>query len=118
MYSCTIYFIFRWYRNFEANGDEEESDTKDISPLNVSYVNFDKTKPMQKQIGDGLPSTSTKKLSNLQGKNNSMNGQNGDDAEMSKAPTKCKVRRESKILDNETKHSEPKPPSKKHKKDG
>lgn len=31
--------------------------------MNVSYVNFDKTKPyVQKQIGDGLPHSSTKTL--------------------------------------------------------
>ncbi|CAF4923227.1 unnamed protein product [Pieris macdunnoughi] len=109
----------RWFKNFEVNGEEEEIDAKNISPLNVSYVNFDKTKPMQKQIGDG-PGTSTKKsLVNAQGINNSMNGQNGDDAELSMAPTKSRTKKETKLLDNETKHSEPKSrPSKKHKKDG
>lgn len=42
--------------------DDEEVDKKAAQAINVSYVDFDKTKPyIQKQIGDGLPHSAASK---------------------------------------------------------
>ncbi|XP_049869441.1 DNA-directed RNA polymerase I subunit RPA43 [Pectinophora gossypiella] len=49
----------RWIKQ-GPDGDDEVVDSKSRS-MCVSYVNFDKTKPnIQKQIGDGLPHSSSK----------------------------------------------------------
>lgn len=105
---------------------DEEVDSKSPS-MSVTYVNFDKTKPINihKQIGDGLPHTSTKTQKNsskhnlktytppmaLNGKMNSTN----KESDISFVE-KSKNRRQNKILDNEAKQPDMKP-SKKHKKD-
>ncbi|CAG4979915.1 unnamed protein product [Colias eurytheme] len=109
----------RWLK-LEASGDEETLDPKNMKALDVTYVNFDKTKPAQKHMGDGLPSSSTKKInSNSPVKSNSPNGQhNYNDTEIN-TPSKNKVKRQSKIVDSDTKHTEQNTRlSKKHKKDG
>lgn len=119
MFVILTYSIFRWFRKFEAIADDEDSDARNISPVNVSHVNFDETKPLPKQIGDGLASTSSKKCtSNAQENKNSINGQNDHDAE-SIIPTKGKIRRQSKSMENAYKHTQPTSrPSKIHKKNG
>ncbi|KAJ2946033.1 hypothetical protein O0L34_g4951 [Tuta absoluta] len=67
----------RWLKQGVEAGDEL---LESKAQINVPYVNFDKTKPnIQKQIGDGLPHSSSKVLSSnnrvdasKQNKNNSI----------------------------------------------
>lgn len=55
---------------------DEEIETTPAKSISVAYVNFDKTKPNQKQDGDKLVHTSSKKKSsNSNMKNNNTNGQ-------------------------------------------
>uniref|UniRef100_A0A2A4JKN2 RPA43 OB domain-containing protein n=1 Tax=Heliothis virescens TaxID=7102 RepID=A0A2A4JKN2_HELVI len=119
--------------------DDEEIEKKAAQTINVSYVDFDKTKPYsQKQIGDGLPHSTSKNSSRLadaskyQLKNNptsadnnmqAVNGKSGStkthnvDSEIS-VYEKTKVKRQSRLYDSEQKQSEATPkPSKKHKRD-
>lgn len=97
--------------------------------MSVTYVNFDKTKPnnIHKQIGDGLPHSSTKAQNNtskhnlkngtplsisFHGKINTVN----KESEIS-VVEKSKNRRQNKVLDVEAKQQPDVRPSKKHKKD-
>lgn len=96
--------------------------------MSVTYVNFNKTKPINihKQIGDGLPHTSTK-TQNKSSKHNfkidtplpvALNGRinNANEESEISVVEKSKNRRQNKILENEAKQPEMRP-SKKHKKD-
>lgn len=106
--------------------------------MNVTYVDFDKTKPYsQKQIGDCLPQSTSKnstkplnsskhQLKNLSTDNHvsTHNGKSGSaktknvDSEMS-VSDKNKAKRQNKLLsESELKQMEtPTKPSKKHKRD-
>lgn len=107
--------------------------------MNVSYVNFDKTKPYSpKQIGDGLPNTSLKsnkphlKLSNssknqpkhipdIQGQQDIKHSSTKTkevESDSSIVTEKTKSKRQSKVLEAEQKQPEANiRQAKKHKKD-
>ncbi|PZC86397.1 DNA-directed RNA polymerase I subunit RPA43 [Helicoverpa armigera] len=119
--------------------DDDEVEKKAAQAINVSYVDFDKTKPYtQKQIGDGLPQSTSKnsskyvdsskyllKISSPSSDNHTqaINGKSGGsktknvDSEIS-VSEKIKVKRQSRLLDSEQKQSEAiSKPSKKYKRD-
>ncbi|KAM3964435.1 RNA polymerase I subunit F [Aphomia sociella] len=123
-------------------GDDEEYELKPAQPINVSHVNFDKTKPYHlKQNGDGLPQTSKNvpksnskgatpnkqqlKINSSSPENNpkQINGKPspekiknvGSDTSVSE---KTKTKRQSKVLETETKQLESSSKqTKKHKRD-
>ncbi|XP_022834451.1 DNA-directed RNA polymerase I subunit RPA43 [Spodoptera litura] len=122
------------------DGDDDEEVEKKATPaLNVSYVDFDKTKPYsQKQIGDGLLHSTLKntKLINSskhqlkiasQGTvsdshNQSVNGKSGStkakNVESEISVSEKKTKRQSKLLESEQKQPEAQSkPNKKHKRD-
>lgn len=110
---------------------DDEVDSKSPS-MSVTYVNFDKTKPnnIHKQIGDGLPHSSTK-TQNISSKYNLKNctvtvkplslaligkvNTANKESDISVAE-KSKNRRQNKVVDVEAKQLEVRQ-SKKHKKD-
>ncbi|KAJ8730117.1 hypothetical protein PYW07_017155 [Mythimna separata] len=107
--------------------DDEEVDKKATQAINVSYVDFDKTKPyIQKQIGDGLPHSASRNNSRLasEPKNNNGTVDNHTQVNGKSGLTKTrnvendKVKRQSRI---ESEQKQPEPPisrpSKKHKRD-
>ncbi|CAH0579248.1 unnamed protein product [Chrysodeixis includens] len=106
--------------------DEDEVETKPAHPMNVTYVDFDKTKPFsQKQIGDCLPQSTSKNISKVpnhivqtyNGKSGSAKTRNVD-SEVS-VSDKTKAKRQNRIFsESEQKQMEtPTKPSKKHKRD-
>ncbi|XP_026752050.1 DNA-directed RNA polymerase I subunit RPA43 [Galleria mellonella] len=124
------------------NGDDEEYEPKPAQPINVSHVNFDKTKPYhQKQIGDGITQSSKSiqkssskivSLSKQQIKISSLSSENSTKQTNSKLcpekskkvnsdisiTEKSKTKRQSKTLESDIKQTESySKPSKKHKKD-
>lgn len=120
------------------DGDDDEEVEKKAAPaLNVSYVDFDKTKPYtSKQIGDGLPHSTLKntKLINSSkpqisspgtvsdSHNQSVNGKSGftkaKNADGEISVSEKKIKRQSKLLESEQKQLEAhSKPNKKHKRD-
>ncbi|XP_059047127.1 DNA-directed RNA polymerase I subunit RPA43 isoform X2 [Achroia grisella] len=123
---------------FEPDGDDEDYESKPAQGINVTHVNFDKTKPYhQRQIGDGLPETSKNIQNNgikskQKPKINSLSPEKYTDQTNNKSnpkkskkvdsdtstSEKSKTKRQSKILDSDIKQPESssKQP-KKHKRD-
>ncbi|KAJ8728133.1 hypothetical protein PYW08_016518 [Mythimna loreyi] len=108
--------------------DDEEVDKKATHTINVSYVDFDKTKPyIQKQIGDGLPHSASKNNGKLptEPKNNTATVDNHTQVVNGKSGlTKTRNVDSDKIKRQSRTESEPKQPdapisrpSKKHKRD-
>ncbi|CAB3224170.1 unnamed protein product [Arctia plantaginis] len=108
--------------------DDAEEDTKSI---NVSYVDFDKTKPYtQKQSGDGLPNSASKSMSRpnqlknpaATGEIQSPNGRSGP-SKMNYLESdiniveRNKVKRQSRTHEPDQKLMEANKPVKKHKRD-
>ncbi|VVC93690.1 unnamed protein product [Leptidea sinapis] len=90
----------RWSELVEDDEDPGDS-MKPLKLLDVSYVDFDKTKPVQRQMGDGLPGSSNKKLnSSIKGVNSTTNGIN------SATPIKSKAKKPNALVDTELRHSE------------
>ncbi|KAG6447121.1 hypothetical protein O3G_MSEX004768 [Manduca sexta] len=120
---------------FAHEGDCEEMETESLQPLQVSYIDFDKTKPnIQKQSGDGttLPTKNKTKLNSSKhqlknvpttdssnqvqnGKSNAKTKHEESNVSMSE---KTKTKRRSKIPETDMKPSDPNiRPNKKHKKE-
>lgn len=117
-------FYFSYVK--QATDGDDEVDSKSPS-MSVTYVNFDKTKPnnIHKQIGDGLPHSSTKTQNNsskhnlknctpLSIANNGRINAANKESEIS-VVEKSKNRRQNKV-DLEAKQTEVRQ-TKKHKKD-
>lgn len=121
--------ILNLYFSYVKHGPDGDDEVDSKSPsMSVTYVNFDKTKPnnIHKQIGDGLPHSSTKTQNNsskhnlkncsplslaLNGRINTAN----KESEIS-VVEKPKNRKQNKVVDLEAKQLEVRQ-SKKHKKD-
>ena len=118
-----ILFNFRCTKLGPDGDDDEEIDKKSAHAINVSYVDFDKTKPYsQKQSGDGLPHSASKynskPASQLQNntavtdyRNQAVNGKSG----LSKTKNVAsdfsviennKIKRQSRIFESEQKQPE------------
>ncbi|XP_075973052.1 RNA polymerase I subunit F [Anticarsia gemmatalis] len=101
--------------------DDEGAEPKPSQSIHVSYVDFDKTKPYsQKEIGDGLPRSTSKTTAKKLGESHAINGKSGSskakniDSELI-VGERNKVKRQSRIHETDQKIAE-KPP-KKHKRD-
>ncbi|XP_045772325.1 DNA-directed RNA polymerase I subunit RPA43 [Maniola jurtina] len=107
----------RWL-NIEADGADETIEMKSTRSINVTYVNFDKTKPTQKHNNELTPSTSKTNMSSTNIAKNSCNGQ-PINLDCENFPEKIKKKRRSKVLESEPKQADIIPKvSKKHKKNG
>ncbi|XP_052740245.1 DNA-directed RNA polymerase I subunit RPA43 [Bicyclus anynana] len=111
----------RWL-NMVADGDEDNGiEIKPTRPIKISYVNFDKTKPIQKQINNESTHTMNNESSshiNIGKKN--CNGQSSSNIECEKnLPEKIKKKKQNKVAESEAKQPDIIPRvSKKHKKVG
>lgn len=114
----TLFPFLRWL-NTTANANDESVESKPARPLNITYVNFDKTKPIQKQNNYDTPPTLNKKTSSKDVAKNKCNGQSSNAEFENNLPEKIRKKRQSKLVEPETKQPDVIPRvTKKHKKDG
>ncbi|CAH2236788.1 DNA-directed RNA polymerase I subunit RPA43 [Pararge aegeria] len=111
----------RWLNIEAGDGDDDDAvEIKTSRPINISYVNFDKTKPIKKQINNEMTHSALKKKTssiNMIEKSN-CNGQPLNVECENNLPEKIKKKRQSKVPEAEPKQPEIIPRvSKKHKKD-
>lgn len=99
--------------NLVPEGEEDNDEHKYQEPVNVTYVDFDKTKPhAQKQIGDGLPqainktkvkSSAKSSASKVRNKSALTNGRTSKETiTENKSNSKIKSKRLSKLESQET----------------
>lgn len=99
-----------------ADGDDEAMEMNPNKSMNITYVNFDKTKPNLKQVGSVLPNTlSKKKSTTCHIIKNSCNGESNNGESSNNALEKIKNKKQNKTH-LEQKQSDGNPRlSKKHK---
>ncbi|CAH0723429.1 unnamed protein product, partial [Brenthis ino] len=93
-----------------VDGDEEAMEMNPNKSMDITYVDFDKTKPSLKQVGSVLPNTLSKKKSTSHNTiKNSCNGEPNNGENSNNALEKIKYKKQNKTQSFEQKQSDGKP---------
>lgn len=104
-------FVFFFFRSLKM-GPDGDDDTIEMNPsksMNITYVNFEKTKPNIKPVSEELSNTLLKKSNSSKSISNKCNGQTNHGETSNNVTEKVKTKKQNKSPSVEHKQSDGNP---------